>query len=64
MEPHQQRVVTEREELSEKIARLVKFLNTETYQSLSETEQGRMLRQLNHMNAYRDVLNERIVAFT
>ena len=64
MQPYQQRVVTEREELSEKIVKLTKFFDTEMYQALPGPEQDRMFRQLKHMNAYSDVLAERIVAFT
>jgi len=61
---YQRRVVDEREELSEKIVKLAKFFDTQVYQSLPVAEQDRMLRQLTHMNDYRDVLDERIAAFT
>lgn len=63
MQPHEQRVVTERDELQSKIEKLSKFLDSETYATLPQSEQERMLRQLRHMNDYREVLDERIAAF-
>lgn len=61
--PHQQRVVTEREELDEKITKLTAFTDTDIFRSLDKAEQERLERQLSHMNAYSDVLGERIGNF-
>lgn len=64
MQPYQERVIAERDELEPKITRLSKFLDSETCRSLPEAEQARLLRQLGHMNGYHEVLDERINAFT
>jgi len=63
LQPHQQRVVTEREELEDKISKLTSFTDTAIFASLDENEQERLTRQLSHMNAYSDVLAERIENF-
>jgi len=63
MQPHQQRVVAEESELYEKIGKLSLFLQTGMYSNLPEAEQDRLSRQLGHMQAYHDVLKERIGAF-
>jgi len=55
MAPHQQRVVTEKEELDEKLAKLKAFLD--------DAEKERLQRQADHMNAYSGVLGERIAEF-
>lgn len=59
----QQRVVTERGDLDDKIQKLSKFLDTNTFYNLHLAEQRRLENQLTHMNAYREVLDERIAAF-
>jgi hypothetical protein len=63
MQPHQQRVVAEKAELDEKLAKLSTFFNTETFAGLDEAEQERLQRQAGHMAAYSKVLGERIAAF-
>lgn len=63
MKPHQERVVTEKAELDAKRGNLAAFIGTETHSSLSTAEQGRLRRQLDAMNAYAEVLGERIAAF-
>jgi hypothetical protein len=64
MQPYQERVVAERDELHEKIEKLAIFLDTPTYQNLPQPEQQRLLQQLVHMNDYLAVLDERTAAFT
>lgn len=64
MQPHQQRVVDERVDLDSKRAKLETFLNTPTFAGLDTTEQGRLITQCAVMNAYSDVLGDRIAAFT
>lgn len=61
--PHQQRVVTERDELADKIAKLAAFLPTPTYQRLPDEEQTRLADQVDVMRLYCTVLNQRIDAF-
>ena len=60
---HQQRVIDERDDLAIKVDRLHAFLGTDTYAGLDVAERGRLDRQLAVMVIYRDILNERIVAF-
>lgn len=60
LEPWQQRVLTEKAELNEKIGSLAKFLSTEQFGALPEAEQDRLTRQLESMTGYRSILTERI----
>lgn len=60
---HQQRVVTERDELADKISKLANFLPTATYQRLADEEQIRLANQLDVMRLYCTVLKQRIDAF-
>lgn len=60
----QGRVLKEKEELDEKIAKLSTFVNDkEKYASLSGAEQRRLFRQFDAMRSYSEVLGERIAAF-
>ena len=61
-EPWQQRLVDERDELSSRLARLGDFMHTSIYETLSEDEKDRILRQRYGMNTYIEVLVERIHA--
>jgi histone acetyltransferase (RNA polymerase elongator complex component) len=61
--PHQQRVVQELSELSDKLAKLKTFTTGTTFSSLAADEQERLKRQLGHMEGYVTVLVERIAAF-
>jgi hypothetical protein len=61
--PHQQRVVTERDELNTKINALEKFIESPLFAQLDLAEQNRLKGQNRLMVAYADVLTERIVAF-
>jgi len=63
MQPHQQRVVQEKNDLDVKLKRLNEFLNTETFTQLGEQERGRLLRQSGIMADYSAVLTQRIEAF-
>lgn len=63
MAPYQERVIAERDDLQQKIDALERFTGTDQMRSLSLKEQYRLVRQLNHMRSYRDVLNERIEDF-
>jgi len=63
MQPHQQRVITEKAELSEKVDKLEKFISGSVYSSLPAAEQMRLSRQLLIMQLYEQVLSERIGAF-
>lgn len=63
MEPHQQRVVDEKEQLSEKLEKLEVFTGGSIYAGLPAAEQTRLSRQLLIMQLYEQVLSERIAAF-
>lgn len=64
MQDFQQRVVTEKTELDEKLGKLQVFLNTPRFMGLPADEQSRMVRQASAMSEYSVVLGERIAAFT
>jgi len=63
MQPHQQRVVDEKAELSEKLDKLESFHGGPIYSSLPPAEQARLTRQKLIMELYEQVLSERISAF-
>jgi len=63
LQPHQQRVVTEKEELAEKLTKLLEFFQTPIFAGLSEAEQSRLRNQARFMDGYAAVLEERIAAF-
>ena len=66
--PHQQRVVTEREDLEDKLGKLRSFFNSSTYAAMADSksgreEQDRLIEQADIMDKYRAILVERIAAF-
>jgi hypothetical protein len=63
MKDYQQRVVTELNELHEKIGKLDAFLMAEDRPRLNEAARELLIRQLDIMQDYRDVLQERIDLF-
>lgn len=63
MQPYQQRVVEEKRELSERLAKLLAFFQTDTFAALPEAERSRLRNQARFMDGYAAVLEERIVAF-
>lgn len=64
MQPHQERVVTESNELREKLTKLTAFISgNAAFGKLDAKEQGRLRRQRDIMSDYLDVLGERIAAF-
>lgn len=63
MQPHQERVVTEKKELDEKREKLTAFTFTDTFKALPKEEQERLNRQHGIMEQYSNVLGERIAAF-
>lgn len=65
MQPHQQRVVDEKAELDEKIAKLRIFINENpAYLQLPQAEALLMHDQISAMARYSDVLGQRISIFT
>lgn len=63
MQAYQERVVVERNELSEKCDKLRTFTNSKAFENLPYKERGRLTRQYLAMSSYLDILNERIEAF-
>lgn len=63
MQAYQERVVIEREALSEKIANLIIFMDGKQYQSLPPAEMRRLGVQKHAMMIYESVLQDRINAF-
>lgn len=63
MAPHQERVVTEKKSLDEKLFQLKGFLETDVFEDLDSAEQERLRCQVVAMTAYSDILQERIAAF-
>lgn len=62
--PHQQRVVTEKFELDEKLTKLRTFMSLPAFDALAEEERERLVEQEAIMAAYADVLGRRIAFFT
>ena len=63
LQPHQQRVVDEKQSLDEKRGKLNAFLETATFHSLSYKQRYLLNRQSMLMDLYSEVLGERIQAF-
>ena len=61
--PHQQRVVIEKFELDEKLAKLRAFMDLPAFTALPMDERARLTEQERYMAAYADVLGRRIEAF-
>jgi hypothetical protein len=64
MQPHQQRVVDEKCQLDARLAKLIPFFDTPTFDALDEDEQERLERQAVAMKSYSAILTDRIAAFT
>ena len=63
MQPFQQRVVTERNELAEKLTSLNSFIGGEIFKVIPAEEKIRLAKQAVAMKEYLDILNDRINAF-
>ena len=61
--PHQQRVVTEKADLDERLGRLLAFFQTPSFEFMAEPERSRLRIQARFMEAYSAALKERIAAF-
>jgi hypothetical protein len=61
--PHEQSVIDEHRELTEKLNRLRIFFDTPIFRGLDEAEQMRLRAQAGFMDGYQDMLRERISAF-
>jgi hypothetical protein len=63
MQPHQARVVTEKNELLSKAGKLHSFVNTPPFHKLTDNEQNLLRLQLAVMNEYAMILEMRIATF-
>lgn len=63
MQPHQQRVIEEKEELDIKIEKLTSFFETKLFHEIDILEQNRLKTQLHHMGEYSKILSDRINNF-
>lgn len=64
IQPHQQRVIDERDDLDTKIDSLSTFIQTNIiYNNLPIDERQRLTRQVVLMRKYSQVLSERIASF-
>lgn len=63
MEPHQKRVLEEKEELDGRITKLSDFSNGSIFPTLPADEQLRLKRQFSIMRDYSSTLGDRINAF-
>lgn len=63
LQPHQQRVVEEKEALQEKVEKLEKFTQSEIFKTLSKTDQKLLKYQLIYMIGYLNVLEARVMMF-
>jgi hypothetical protein len=63
LQPHQQRVVDEKRDLDEKLAKLIPFFDTPIFAGLSEEEKQRLIHQEAAMQEYSTILGERIAVF-
>ena len=63
MEAYQQRVAEERNQLIARRDKLNTFLSDDVFKTLDDSEQKRMIVQCGLMNAYVDILDQRIAAF-
>lgn len=61
--PHQQRVIDEERDLSERLSKLEVFVQTDKYVTLSTIDQQLLSRQLAAMTIYCDILRARITRF-
>ncbi len=64
MQPYQQRVINERDDLAEKLDKLTKFGETDVFDNLSLEDQQLLDNQWDFMSLYLDCLNRRIAKFS
>lgn len=61
--PRQQRVVDEKAELDAKLANLDKFINSDKFLSVEQSERKRLVLQAAAMRVYSLILADRIASF-
>ena len=63
LEAYQQRTVDELIELNRRAINLTIFRNSDSFNQVDSEEQKRLIKQLDIMQSYREILNERIDNF-
>lgn len=63
LQPHELRVIAEREDLAARLERLQTCMATPAFTNLDAAEQFRQVRQHTHMTGYLAALDDRIAAF-
>jgi hypothetical protein len=65
VQPHQKRVVEEKQDLDDRLSRLRDFISTAggVFKSLSDAEKDRLRRQEKAMTEYSNILQERVENF-
>ena len=63
LQPHQQRVVDEKNELKDKLTKLCSFFESSIFAGLAEDERVRLRVQATFMDGYLRILEQRIAAF-
>lgn len=63
MEPYQQRIIDEANELLTKIENLTSFMLSEAYPALRAIDQGLLMVQIRAMRLYHETLRDRIARF-
>lgn len=63
LQPHQQRVIEERDALEEKITKLREFFGSKIYRELDRDDRALLSLQYNVMLEYADILERRIGRF-
>lgn len=63
MKPHEQRVVDERAELSERLSKLDAFIASDVFKTVDEDSRRLLLEQRHYMGNYANVLSLRIALF-
>lgn len=62
--PWQNRVLEEKTQLDDRLGKLAAFIGSATFKALPAEEQTRLCLQRNAMNAYSNILRERIQNFS
>jgi hypothetical protein len=63
LQPHEQRVLDERDDLQGKVDRLLLFTDTSIFRGLDSTDQLLLRHQLDYMRGYLGMLERRIERF-
>lgn len=65
MKPHELRVITEKRELDERLTKLIDFIDASNlFGTLPDEEQSRLRLQFSAMQAYSNILGQRIACFS